>query len=228
VAVAVATENSKSTSFFHIGFQRLNFKIRKHMRRKQTMRTLTTGLALLVAAMLPNAALAGDWLEEMSKDAQRNLQIQKQQGGFYSNPGLPPPGPGWPPQGNQGSQGSQGSQTPGWSTGPGGGGTGLGGRPPIESWYVFCNTTGTNQQQPDIGNIEIGKSQPFNPKYKIMGRPHSSEPVARAWVNQNCPSWRCNWNGACVRPGISEPQERNPCRPGQSFVDLPFGQGYCK
>jgi len=53
----------------------------------------------------------------------------------------------------------------------------LGGRPPIESWYVFCNTTGTNQQQPDIGNIEIGKQQPFNPNYKIMGRPHSSEPV---------------------------------------------------
>jgi len=185
------------------------------------MRTLTTTVALFVSALLPNAALAGDWLEEMSKDAKRNLQIQKQQGGLNPNPGPPPTGSGNPPQGHQ-------PNVPGWSTGPGAGRTGPGGRPPVESWYVFCNTTGTNQQQPDIGHIEIGKQQPFNPRYKIMGRPYSSEPAARAWVDQNCPSWRCNWNGACVPQGAAERQDPNPCPPGQSFVDLPFGQGYCK
>lgn len=184
------------------------------------MKPKTHWVILLVAVMLPCLALAGDWLEQMSKDAQRNLQIQQQHGGFYPPPPQFPPPPG---------SGSSGGQTGGFGfpAGPGSG-IGLGGRPPVESWYVFCNVTGTTQQQPNIGNIEIGKQQPFNPNYKIMGRPHSSEPVARNWVNVNCPSWRCNWNGACVTFGEAVPQETNPCRPGEVFVDLPFGQGYCR
>ena len=89
-----------------------------------------------------------------------------------------------------------------------------------EYWNVFCNKNGRN--------VVLSKYRPNN-NHILMAGPFNNEPQARNWVNSNCSSWRCDWNGRCVMGRNTQPQ----CPPGQVWVPGTgtFGQGkggYCR
>ncbi len=61
-------------------------------------------------------------------------------------------------------------------------------------WYAACNTSGRY--------VVVGKAPlPQSPRHVILAGPFNDEPSARAWVNSNCPSWKCDYNGRCLSTG---------------------------
>ena len=61
-------------------------------------------------------------------------------------------------------------------------------------WYAACNTSGRY--------VVVGKAPlPQNPRHVILAGPFNDEPSARAWVNNNCPNWKCDYNGRCLSTG---------------------------
>jgi len=55
-------------------------------------------------------------------------------------------------------------------------------------WYVYCAGD---------GEIELGHGTPRK-RERIMASGFLGEPDARIWVEQNCPSWRCNADCQCL------------------------------
>ena len=73
---------------------------------------------------------------------------------------------------------------------------------PPTLWYASCNTVGRY--------VVVGKAPlPQNPRHVILAGPFKDEPSARAWVNYNCPSWKCDYDGRCIPPGGSGSGNRN-------------------
>jgi hypothetical protein len=61
-------------------------------------------------------------------------------------------------------------------------------------WYAACNTSGRY--------VVVGKAPlPQNPRHVILAGPFNNEPSARAWVNNNCSNWKCDYNGRCLSTG---------------------------
>ena len=69
-------------------------------------------------------------------------------------------------------------------------------RPSQGGWYVTCYLP--------TGNIEIGKKTISYSSNKVLAGPYLGEPDARLWVDQNCPSWRCDSHGRCLSGGFRE------------------------
>lgn len=85
--------------------------------------------------------------------------------------------------------------------------------PASTEWKVFCNKNGQN--------VVLGTQHPGN-NYVQMAGPFYNEPSARGWVNKNCSSWKCDWNGRCVRASNNR---NKPCPPGTHRDLGVFGQG---
>jgi len=91
-------------------------------------------------------------------------------------------------------------------------------RPPT-LWYAACNTAGRY--------VVVGKAPlPQSPQHIILAGPFKDEPSARAWVNYNCPSWKCDYDGRCIPPGGSGSGSRNvpPPSDGGGVGGGVFGQ----
>ncbi len=105
---------------------------------------------------------------------------------------------------------------------------GYGGNPAPKRWYVFCNKTGANYSNRNAGRIEIYQ-RPFNANYSQIAGPFTAEPLARNWVDTECPSWQCDWNSRCVAAGTGSNLGGGygtSCPPGTKFVVTGlFGQG---
>ena len=73
------------------------------------------GLSLLFFLAMPCTTVAEDWLEKTSRDAKRNLETQKQHGGFYPDSSSPSP-KGQSSAGQPSVQGAGGQHRcpPGW------------------------------------------------------------------------------------------------------------------
>ncbi len=56
-------------------------------------------------------------------------------------------------------------------------------------WYVYCAGD---------GEIQIGHGSPGPHLQRVMKDGFRGEQDARLWVNQNCPSWRCDANCQCI------------------------------
>jgi len=59
-----------------------------------------------------------------------------------------------------------------------------------DHWYAMCNKPQRT--------VVLGKHI-ANTDYVVMHGPVVGEPAARNWVNTYCPSWRCDWNGRCIK-----------------------------
>ena len=103
-------------------------------------------LSLLFFLVMPCTTTAADWLEQTSQDAKRNLEIQRQHGGFYPNS----PGPGPSGQGSGGQPSGQGSggQPSGQGSGGQPGGQGSGGQPGGQGSGGQPGGQGSGGQQP--------------------------------------------------------------------------------
>jgi len=76
-------------------------------------------------------------------------------------------------------------------------------------WYAACNTEGRY--------VVLGKAPlPQSPRHVILAGPFNDEPSARAWVNNNCPSWRCDYDGRCLPPESSGSGSRSVPPPSDS------------
>ena len=62
-------------------------------------------------------------------------------------------------------------------------------------WYVFCA---------DSREVRLGSGHPDRTRDRIMADDFFSESDARLWVNQNCPTWRCDFQNRCVLPSGRE------------------------
>jgi hypothetical protein len=83
--------------------------------------------------------------------------------------------------------------------------------PSPAGWIAVCD--------PATGRIAVARET--IPSGKVVLRvpgggsaSHASEPVARAWVDYHCPSWRCGSRGDCATAGAIAP----PASPGGGWV----------
>lgn len=73
---------------------------------------------------------------------------------------------------------------------------------PPTIWYAACNTAGRY--------VVVAKAPlPQSPQHIVLAGPFKDEPSARAWVNYNCPSWRCDYDGRCIPQGSGGSGNRN-------------------
>jgi len=160
------------------------------------------------------STVTADWLQDMSDQARRDMQRTPER--VNNQPGY---GSGCQPPGSPGcSQGPWGPNNRSTS-----------GPMATVKWFVLCNTKGIRERTQNVGNIELGSPPTNNNDYKTMTGSFQNEPMARNWVNSNCPTWRCDWNANCVAAGTAEREQATQnCPPGMVFVDAVFGQGYCK
>jgi hypothetical protein len=68
-------------------------------------------------------------------------------------------------------------------------------------WAVVCN-----KHHGGVGLTEY----PDPTRDWILGQAFFGEPDARLWTNQNCPSWRCDANGQCLKGVATRTPEGTP------------------
>lgn len=153
------------------------------------MRQMGSSLIILMGISLATFAEAG-WLEDLSKQAQQNLdrQVQRAAGTQSSGPQRQPT-PAWPGAGSNRGE---------WPAFPN---QGSGGVLRQRDWKVFCRTKGLTSDTRNNGSIHTGQHQPATNGYLLLESGFPSDSAARNWISQRCPSWRCDWNGRCVAQG---------------------------